>query len=306
MKKHLIHFILTTFIFTTVFSLGFFTPVSVVKAQTMTVSQFVELLITIGAIAPDKIVAARAAVATLSQTIATTTPVVTTTTSDLIATSTSYIQVLTPNGGQSWSIDLDVPYTVTWGSSGLTQARVALVKGNNNVCNLHLNPVASKNGDHTFSVLLKTAQCYNLTTGTSTPLTDGTYKARVYYTDSAGRTVQDDGNATFKILPYPNPRVTVVYPNGGETLVRNTEYDVRYSLTDTTDSDDGLIYLYLLDNNGNTAYNSHKLIRSDRTYTLDLPSSLSAGAYKVKLKMTVDDVEIEDISNNFFWISTGL
>lgn len=286
MKKYLIGILLVTMLVV---------PALAVKAATtMTMSQLVELLITVGAIAPDKIVAARALVATTAS----------------VATSTSYIQVLTPNGGESWEIDLDVPYEITWGSSGLTQARVALVasSGKNPVCELSIAPISSKNGNHEYSVLLKTAKCYNLTTGTSTPLVSGTYKARVYFTDSLGVTVKDESNATFKILPVAIPSIKVTYPNGEETLKRNDEYDVKYSFKNVTNVVDNMIYLYLLDNNGNIVYNSHKIKRSDGTYSLDLPGSLSAGAYKIKLKTTTspDKVELEDVSDNFFWISTGL
>ncbi len=294
MKKYFIYLLLIS-----IFVFGAVVNVVSVNAQSMTISQLVELLISIGAIAPDKVVAARAVATSLSQA-----------NTAIVATSTSYIQVLTPNGGQSWEIDLDVPYSITWGSSGLTQARVALISSakTNNVCELSLLPVASKNGNYEFKTLLKTAKCYNLITGTSTPLKDGTYKARVYYTDAFGTTISDDSNATFKIIPKPIPSMKVTYPNGGETLIRNREYVIKYSLTNVTKSDNDLIYYYLLDNNGNNVLNGHKLIITAHTFDLDLPSSLSAGAYKLKLKLTtdVDHVEIEDISNNFFWVSTGL
>jgi hypothetical protein len=286
MRKYLIGILLVTMLVV---------PTLAVKASTtMTMSQLVELLITVGAIAPDKIVAARALVTTTAS----------------VATSTSYIQVLTPNGGESWQIDLDVPYKITWGSSGLTQARIALVSSVSKtpVCDLNLTPIASKNGNHEYEILLKDTKCYNLTTGSSTKLVSGTYKARVYFTDSLGVTVKDESNATFRILPVAIPSIKVTYPNGGETLKRNDEYDVKYSFKNVTNVLDNMIYLYLLDNDGNIAYNSHKIKNKSGTYTLDLPGTLKAGAYKIKLKTTtsVDKIEIEDVSDNFFWISTGL
>ncbi len=290
--------------------LAFNVSLPVSSAATMTISQFVELLITVGAIPADRVVAARAMAVTLSTATTTTaiTPVVVVAPpTDIISTSTAYIQVLKPNGAESWDIGLGLPYTISWGSSGLTKARVALVNSKNALCELTLNPVASKDGDHNFNVLLKTAKCYNLTTGTSTPLTDGTYKVRVYYTDVKNNTVKDESNATFKINPIPVPSMKVTYPNGGETLNRNNDYEVKYSLTNVTDSEDDLIYLYLLDNAGNVAFNSRKTLRGG-TYTMELPGNLSAGAYKVKLKLTTkkEHVELIDTSDNFFWISTGL
>lgn len=301
MKKYLILF-LSAFILTfgvSALNVSATATSTTVATQSMTVSQLVELLISVGAIAPDKAGAARAVAVTLSQA----SPVV-------IATSTSYIQVLSPNGGQSWAIDLDVAQAITWGSAGLSQVRIALVSTakKNNVCELMTSPVASKNGNNTFNVKFKTAQCHNLITGTSTPLTDGTYKVRVYYTDIFGNTIKDESDATFKITPKPIPSLKVTYPNGGETLIRNHDYEAKYKLTNVVNVDNNLIYLELLDNNGNVVFNSHKTKRTDGVYSLELPSSLSAGAYKIKLQATesADDVVIEDTSDNFFWISTSL
>lgn len=275
-----------------------FTPIHPSQAQTMSISQFIEMLITIGAIAPDKAVSARAVANQFSAP------------ATVISTSTSYIQVLTPNGGEKWEMDLDLPYSITWGSTGLQQVNIALVSGakNSKTCDLNSTPVNSKNGNNTFKILLKTAKCYDTKMATSTPLASGSYKVRVYFTDSLGNTVKDESNANLTILPKPIPSLKVTYPNGGEQLVRNTEYEVKYKLTNVTNVVNNLIYLYLLDNNGNVAFNSHKTKRSDGIYSLDLPSSLSAGAYKIKLITTTTDekVEIEDVSDNFFWISTGL
>lgn len=299
MKKYLFS-LLFVFLFTCSFSFALSASAVTTSSQSLTISQLVELLISIGVISADKAVAARNAVAGL-----------TSSPSPVISTSTSYVQVLSPNGGESWKIDLSVPYTITWGSSNLAQVFVSLIPSSSRtpICNLSKLPFASKNGNNTLSVLLKSAQCYNLITGTSTPLVDGAYKVRVHYTDSLGTTIKDESNATFKILPRPAPALKVTYPNGAENLTRGDEYNVIYRLTDVNNVLDNMIYLYLYDSEGNMVYNSHKAKRSTNTYSLELPSSLKAGAYKIKLKTTVIDdgrVEIEDTSDNFFWVSTGL
>ena len=292
------------FVFLLIFTLAFngVALATTVSSSPTTISDLIELLITIGVIEPDKAVAARAVAVQLSAT--------TVTTSLAVSTSTSYLQVLSPNGGESFDIDLDVSRSFTWGSTGLSQVNLALVSSNSKtqLCNLNQLPISSLNGTHTYNILLKTAKCYNLITGTSTPVKDGSYKLRVYYTDPSGITIKDESNATFKITPKLIPSLKVTYPNGGENLIRNHEYDVKYKLTNVNSVTNNLIYLYLLDSNGNSVYNSHKAKRSDSTYSLDLPSSLSAGSYKIKLITTTSDdrVEIEDISDNFFWISTGL
>jgi len=305
MKKYFVYFLIISIFVTTIFSFTNLVPLASATTVPTTISQLIELLITIGVIAPDKVVAARAAATSLSQVTVVAEPI-----TSIVSTSTSYIQVLTPNGGQNWDIDLDVTYPITWGSVGLTQVRVALISTakNSPVCELSQAPIASKDGNHEFRILLKTAKCYNFVSGTSTPLIAGTYRARIYYTDIFGKTIKDESNATFKILPKLIPSIKVTYPNGGENLLRNSDYSIKYGLTNTTKSIDGLVYMYLLDNTGNSVFNSHKALRSDHTYDLDFPSNLSPGAYKVKLKLTtsVDKVEIEDTSDTFFWVSSGL
>jgi hypothetical protein len=258
----------------------------------MTISQFVELMISLGVVPTDKVSAARAMISTLGQL-------------PPVSTSTSYVQVLTPNGAESWDIDLDVAYSITWGSTDLTQVRVALVSTSKKppVCELTPTPIASKNGNNSFSIKLKTANCYNLTTGTSTPLTDGVYKTKVYYTDSLGKTTSDESNATFKINPKLIPSIKVTYPNGGENLLRNHDYVIKYTIKNVNGSNDGLVYAYLLDNDGDVAYNFKKTMRNG-VLDLELPSSIDVGSYKLKLKLTTSDrEEIEDLSDNFFWIS---
>lgn len=308
LKKYFKRYVVISLILSCVFVLSSLV-VFPVKAQSMTISQLIELLITIGVIAPDKAVAARTVATDLASTTTATTTITTPVNTNIISTTTSYIQVFYPNGAENWKIDLDLPYTIRWGSVGLTQVNVALVSSNakTSICNLTPGPITTKSGDREFSVLLKTAKCYNQTTGTSTPLTDGSYKARVYFTDIKGNTLKDESNAVFKILPVPIPSMKLAYPNGDEQLTRNTEYIVKYTLTNVDRIEDSLIYYYLLDNNGNIADNGHKLVTSGRTFDYKLPSSLSAGAYKMKLKLNTDEhVLLEDVSDNFFWISTGL
>jgi hypothetical protein len=304
MKKYFIFSLLISVLITTVFAFGSVIPNAgaTTVSSGMTISQFVELMITIGAVPADRVVAARAMAVTLGST-----SVLSTTT---VSTSTSYIQVLSPNGGESWDIDMDVAYSVTWGATNLPGASVALVSTakKNNVCELMTAPVATKKGNNTFNIKLKTAQCYNLLTGTSTPVTSGTYKIRVYYKDAVGTVISDESNATFRILPKLIPSIKVTYPNGGESLVRSRDYDAKYRLTNVTNVDNNLIYMHLLDNTGTSVFNSHKAKRSDGVYNLELPSSLSAGNYKVKFTATesTDDVVIEDISDNYFWVSNSL
>ena len=297
MKKYFSYLILVSFFVSTIFTFGISVPTASATATSitpMTISQFVELLITIGVIPANKVTAARAAIASLNST----TMATSTATSSL-----PYIQVLSPNGGESWAIDLDVPYSITWGSSSQIPVNIGLVYGSNKLCNLTSTPVTSKNTTNTFSILLKKAKCYNNVAGTSTPLVDGSYKVRISYVSATGTIIKDESNAVFKINPILVPSLKLTYPNGGENLVRNHDYDVKYVIKNVGQGYDGYIYLTLLDSSGNVVFNSSKIIRNG-IYNLELPSGLTPGAYKVKIKTTTKDlVDVEDISDNFFWIS---
>ena len=291
MKKYFILFILSLFIIVSVFSFGNLVVKAATPAGNSSLSQLVELLINIGVIPMDKVPAARALVIKLNQ------PTVAT-------SSLPYIQVLMPNGGESWRIDLDVPYTVTWGISGQFPVMVSLISNNAKVpiCNLKTVPVISHNGNNTLNVLLKTAQCYNPVTGTSTPLAAGSYKFRVSYVDPSGATVKDESNANFTITPVPVPSLKVTYPNGAEKLISNNYYDIKYILTNTTERG---LKISLLDHQGDSAY-STSVFGSKGTYHFKIPSSVNAGAYKLKVEMIASDskrTKVEDTSDNFFWIS---
>jgi len=301
MNKYISQILLISFFAATLFSFNALAPVA--KATTIappvSTSELIELLISIGAIAPDKVVAARAMI-TPSGLLATSTVG-----KAVISTSTAYIQILSPNSADTWTKDTDVPYSITWGSAGINQAYVALVPNTAKpvVCNLSPTPVSSKDGEHSFKIYLNSAKCYNLTLGTSTPLLDGSYKARVYYTGSNGVMVMGENSAVFKILPIPNPSIKITYPNGAEKLVKNKSYDIKYTLKDITESLDGLIHVYLLDNNDNIAYNTKAVLKGG-VVSVTFPNSVVLGAYKIKLDLnTKKHVLIEDVSDNFFWIS---
>jgi len=289
MKKYFNYLIFTSIIIGMVLAFNLNVASATEVAKPTSISQLIELLISLGVIPTNKVTAARAMIAQLN--------------SPALATSTSYLQVISPNGGESWEMDFDTPYVITWGSAGFTYVHVALIPAKGASCELNILPTASKDGAHSLNVWLKTALCYNLITGTSTPLTNGTYKVRVYYTDTAGVTIKDESNSTFKIIPKPIPSLKVVYPNGGESLVSNSKYVIKYSVLNVESSMDDLLYYYLLDNTGNIILNGHKLLNKG-TFDLSLPYSLSAGAYKIKLSFTTNKrVVLEDTSDNFFWIT---
>ncbi len=292
MKKYFTHFFLATFIITAA-TFNISAPVASAAVQPMTISQFVELMITIGAVPADRVATVRAMVASLSN-------------PSLSATSTAatsllpYLQVLVPNGGENWNLDAQLPYFITWGSTSQVPVNISLVPAKGEICNLTSSPVTSIKGNNSFSVLLSNAKCSNLLTGTSTPLADGSYKARVSYAGENGLVVKADSSATFKILPVRIPTIKITSPNGSEKMVVGGSYDVKYTIQN---SDELALRVSLVDFQGNTVYSINSS-GNKGIYHFKIPLSVNAGAYKVRLDMVANDyTNMTDTSDNFFWIS---
>ena len=285
MKKYFNLLALTSIIIGLILSLNInvaSVQATAVTAQSVTMSQFVDLLIAIGVIAPDKAAAARAAFAT---------------------SSLPYIQVLSPNGGERWPIDGTVVHTITWGTSSQLPVNISLVPAKGAVCNLTPAAVYSRSGNNSYDLLLPSAKCYNTVTGTSSPLTANSYNVQVSYLTSTGLIVKDQSNSAIKILARPIPDLKVTYPNGAEKLVSGTYYDFRYTLTNATNT---VMMLSFLNYQGNNVY-SAGFTSEDGRHHLAIPRSLTAGAYKIKFEMTTsDNVYLTDTSDNFFWVTDSL
>lgn len=310
MKKYFVQLLITSVFVTSIFSFTVFAPTTSAYTTPTTVSQLVELLIALGVIPSDKVVAARAAVTSLSQasiststTTTITVPATTVRATTTVSTSTPavYLQVLTPNGSERWELAVTVPYLITWGSTKDLPVSLGLVSGTKGViCNLTPTPISSKVGNNSYKIYLNSNRCYSATSGTSTAIIDGSYKVRVSYTGPTGAVVKDESDANFSIVPVPIPSIKVTYPNGGEKLVTSTNYDIKYSVKNT--SERGLKF-YFLNEVGNSMY-SVTAFGDKGTYRLRLPSSLTDGAYKLKIEMTLPNTQkIEDTSDNLFWIS---
>ena len=292
MKKYFTHLLLVVFI-VTAFAFNFSISTTSAAAQSMTISQFVELMITIGAVPADKVVAARAMIASLGSAAATS--------SQAIATnSLPYLQVLTPSGGENWNTDAQLPYAITWGSTSQIPVSIGLVPVKGEVCTLTSVPVPSIQGNNTFNVLLNNAKCINNLTGTTSPLVDGSYKVRVSYAADSGVVVKAESAAIFKILPVRVPTIKVVLPNGGEKFVVGGNYDIKYTIQN---SDELALRVSLVDFQGNTVYYINSS-GNKGVYHLKIPTTINAGAYKVKLDMVANDyTNMTDTSDNFFWVS---
>jgi len=132
----------------------------------------------------------------------------------------SWITVLSPNGGEKITLPSgkDVDLRVNWASSNLSgKANIYLIREiSGQACLLGSVPVSYG----TFALEGgKEYKCKNL----SSDITDGEYKILIE-TDSSlvpGKFISDKSNSSFTIIKKAistNPIITVLYPNGGETL----------------------------------------------------------------------------------------
>ncbi len=269
-------------------------PTTAKAKTTFSLVDLVDVLISVGAISSDNLVQAKVFAANYDK--------------DQLEPNEaqdSYIQILDPVKAVVWEMDQDISYEIKWGSEGMVSTRLALV-GSKNTCELTYNPLSTKNGEHTYKILPKNTNCYDLSTAQSTKLMDGSYRLRIYGVNANGGESKKDSSFSINIKPIPIPSIKVTAPNGGENLSRREDYNVKYTLTNFEKSIDDLIYFRLIDKDGNSAYNGHKALRKG-TFSIDFPGSLPVGSYKLKLSVTTNEqrVLVEDESDNFFWINSG-
>lgn len=268
-----------------------------VSAAPASVSELVELLISIGVIGKDKAAAARTAGKNLDQVKAAAAP------------STAYIQVLEPNGGENWEHDVDVSYDIRWGATGVTSGNVALVMAKNALCNLLPAPMNFRDGETEIEFWLKKYKCYDSFGNVSTTtLAAGSYKLRVYGKDASGFEVKDESNGSIKVVAIPVPELKLSYPNGDEKLLRNDSFTLKYSIKNIDKFDSDPMDIEVYNNEGRKVYaTSKRLSENGQVEKFKFPSSLPAGSYKILIRALAEDgTVLEDSSDKLFWLSTSL
>ncbi len=142
----------------------------------------------------------------------------------------------------------------------------------------------------------------------STPLSGGTYNWTIPSTQSAGSTykvkvtsttnstISDTSNGTFTIA---KPSITVISPNGGETLTRGSVVPISWSSVGNPGANVKIL-LYKGIFLSRTITSSTPL--SAGTYNWTIPSTQSAGSiYKLKIVSTTNST-VSDSSNTSFRI----
>jgi hypothetical protein len=124
------------------------------------------------------------------------------------------LRVLAPNGGETYNIGDQI--TIRWTSTDLSLVSVYYSRDGGATWRLIAGNIAAINGIFQWTA----------------PDTAGTnYRIKVESTNPA---VSDASDASFTINRRLNPRVTLLYPNGGERFAIDSATTIRWSATDIT------------------------------------------------------------------------
>lgn len=278
-----------------------------VKAAPASISELVELLISIGVISQDKAPAARSAF--ISSSVPNT-------------TLPSFLQLIEPKSAQTWSADSRSSHLVKWGSTSVPEVKVSLIASSTKatktasstpavLCDLYPGYITSRDGDNQVNIS-DPVKCYGAN-GAGTILANGTYKLKITGKDAKGKSVSVEGPA-IKLI---SPTLSMTYPNGGEVLKLNDTHPLKYTLTNAVARKMSLFLvnslseatpLEIKDTKIAKTATSSKTTKATTTITsannFKFDPATKAGPYKLKMNvLTKNGTMVEDISNGFFWIS---
>ncbi len=246
MKKYFSRGLLASFIIASVFGFSLFINVTPVKAQSADICSLVNLLIMINVIPADKVNAARTA-------FNCSVPVI-----PLVQPS---ITVLSPNGGET--IEIGQKYNITWNTKNTNNITVVLI--NDSIqCRTGIvgcqNSFTIYSGKNTGSYLWDTnKKMFGGSTGpNSVSVVPGSqYKIGVYATGESG--MGDISDSYFKIVSKPvtpTPSITVLSPNGGESLKMGETYKISWKAVGLSNN----VEIYIRDERAGPSY---KLIATE-------------------------------------------
>ena len=169
---------------------------------------------------------------------------------------TGTITVTAPNGGESYLQGDTVP--IAWSSAGAVGSNVEiLAHGGGQTLVVH----ASTSNDGAYNWLVPVAQV----TGT-----DYTIEIR----SLPNTAIKDSSNAVFTIAPIAPPNaITVVYPNGGETLARGQTINITWNSTGTVGAN-----VKIIARKGTSSGTIAGTTPNDGTYTWTVPLTYPLGS----------------------------
>ena len=189
------------------------------------------------------------------------------------------IVVVSPNGGEAWNSGTS--QTISWNSKGITSVNIEY-STNNGVDWITIeNNVAS-------SGLYNWAQVPNTSSN----------NCKVRISNAESGVPFDESNSTFSILPEPG--ITVLAPNGGETLQTGTSNNITWTSENIAN-----VKIELTTNNGASWTVIEESTPSDGNYNWTNIPDLNSSLCKVKISDADDGIPL-DISDESFIITNQI
>ena len=183
------------------------------------------------------------------------------------------ITVTNPHSGQT--LNKGNTYTITWTKSGSMNAnvKIRLMQGSTKI--LSITDSTANDGSYRWAV--------------PASLANGSYKIRVKTIDNA---VFDDSES-FTIGNAPAESITVTNPHSGQTWNKGNTYTITWTKSGNMDAN---VKIRLMQG-GTKILSITNSTANDGSYRWTIPSSVSNGSYKIRVK-TVDNAVYDD-SNEF-------
>jgi hypothetical protein len=187
----------------------------------------------------------------------------------------SSLRVIRPNGGESYTVGDQI--SVQWSASpDLTKISVLYSTNSGSSWTLVDNSVGASVGQYSWTA----------------PNIPGTqYRVKV----DAG-SVSDESDADFTVNPVKTPRITVLWPNGGENLTIDSMVALRWSSQDVT----GMATISYSTNNGGTWSEIGVVDVNTGTYDWQVPNVETEEGL---IRVAANDNSATDASNGTFTMS---
>lgn len=228
-----------------------------------------------------------------------------------------YIQVLTPNGGETYinggygnATNLSPEIDIKYKASGIVGEKLVVYL------------YSPEDGNvRTFSRIAADFDSIkiNIAKG-DTLVIPGDYKIILCVPErqmpDSDKTLCDASDNYFKVVGDPGatspvPAIKVLHPNGGEVLTHGKTYDFKWSSTGVSPRES--VALYLMETNGSLHPKHFAVRQNNGIYRVTLNNSANnfpVGKYKLYIATPPDDVGIDpkiisDTSDNYFIIESS-
>jgi hypothetical protein len=196
-----------------------------------------------------------------------------------ISSSTPFVTITSPNGGENWQVGST--HNITWTSSGVTNVKIEYTADNGTTWTTIISTFPASGGSYSWTV-------------PSTPST----LCKVRISDSGNATITDMSDNAFTIS-YTTQSISVTNPNGGENWVVGSVHNITWTSSGVTN----VKIEYTTDNGTSWTTIIATCPASGGNYSWTVTNTPST-----QCKVRVSDsgnASLYDISDNVFTISNG-